>query len=449
MQRDKERDSQQQSIDRSILRLAVPALGALVAEPLFVLADTAIVGRLGTSALAALSIASTVLLTVVGLCVFLAYATTAAVARQLGAGQTRAALRRGVDGLWLGLIVGVVLAAVLIGSARPVLRWMGASGEVLTLAHTYLTWSAVGLPGMLVLLAATGVLRGLQDTRTPLIITVTGSIANALLNWALVFGLSLGIAGSGIGTAACQLAMGAAAAWVVARGAARQNAWGPPRLTGLLANAREGLPLLVRTLSLRAAIVLTVMVATRRGEVTLAGHQIVNSVWSLVAYGLDALAIAAQALIGKLAGAGDAVGARTVVRRTLQWGVLAGVVIGGALAASSPLVVAAFSSDPAVRRTTVVALLVTSALMPLAGWVFVLDGVLIGAGDGRYLAFVGMLTLVAYVPVAWWVATADLTDLTGLAWLWVAFGGWFMATRAITTGWRIRGEHWLVLGAVR
>ena len=183
------------TVDRQILGLAVPALGALVAEPLFVLVDSAIVGRLGTTELAGLSLASTLLVTVVGLCVFLAYATTAAVARRSGAGDRAGALQMGVDGLWLAAGLGVVLAVVAVAVAPWAVGALGATGDVAHQAVLYLRASAPGLPGMLLVLAATGALRGLQDTRTPLVVAGVGAVVNAVLNVVLVYGAGLGIAG--------------------------------------------------------------------------------------------------------------------------------------------------------------------------------------------------------------------------------------------------------------
>ncbi len=438
--------STRRSTDRQILALAVPALGALVAEPIFVLVDSAVVGHLGTAELAGLSIASTLLLTVVGLCVFLAYATTASVARRVGAGRRAQALQAGVDGMWLAAGLGTVLAAALWLAAPWAISAMGADGAVAENAVTYLRWSTPGLPGMLVVLASTGVLRGLQDTRTPLWVAAGGAATNAVLNIALVYGVGMGIAGSGLGTALTQLGMATVLSAVVVRGARRAGARLRPGAGGIWANARAGAPLLVRNLSLRLAILLTVFVATGLGAVNLAGYQVVNSIWGLAAFALDALAIAAQALIGHRLGAGEVGQTRAILRRTLQWGVAAGALLGLVIAAGGWWFAPLFTSDPDVRVAITAAMVVIGVLMPIAGWVFVLDGVLIGAGDGRYLAWTGMITLVVYVPVALAIRAWAPDGPAGLAWLWVAFAGVFMMARAVTTGLRVRTDAWMVVG---
>src|SRR5438067_12839671 len=205
--------------DRETVALAVPAFGALVAEPLFVMADSAIVGHLGTAQLAGLGVASALLTTAVSVFVFLAYATTAAVARRVGAGDLRAAIRQGMDGIWLALLLGAAVIAAVLPTAPALVRLSGASATAAPYAATYLRISALGIPAMLVVLAATGVLRGLQNTRTPLYVAIVGFSAHLLLNIVLVYGAGLGIAGSALGTVIAQSAMAAAYLAVDVRGA--------------------------------------------------------------------------------------------------------------------------------------------------------------------------------------------------------------------------------------
>jgi putative MATE family efflux protein len=428
--------------DREILRLAIPALGALVAEPLFLLADTAIVGHLGTSSLAALGIAGAALSTLVNLCVFLAYGTTAAVARQLGAGDLRTALAQGIDGLWLAASIGVVVAAATAALTPQIVHAFGASDAVSPLAETFLLISTIGIPPMLVVLAATGVLRGLQDTRTPLVIFVAGAIANVVLNVVLVYGVDLGIAGSALGTVITQWGMAAVLATVVVRGARRHQAALRPDRRGILAAGHSGVPLFVRTLTLRAALLATTYVATQQGDVALAAHQVAFTLWTFLAFVLDAIAIAGQAITGRALGASDVVGTRAATRRMIAWGLATGVVAGLLLLVCRPLLLPLFSTDPAVRSAMFDVLLVAALLQPVSGVVFVLDGVLIGAGDGRFLAVAGVITLVVYLPL---VALVLATD-AGLVALWFSFGG-FMLARMITLVWRERTDAWLVTGA--
>jgi putative MATE family efflux protein len=285
------------------------------------------------------------------------------------------------------------------------------------------------------------------DTRTPLVVAVSGAVLNAGLSVALVLGLGMGVAGSGLGTAITQVAMGAVLAVAVARGARREGAILRPTPGGMAGAVRSGAPLLVRTVSLRAAILVAAWVAAGLGTVALAGHQVVAALWGLIAFALDALAIAAQALVGTSLGAADPATSRAVLRRTLQWGVGGGAALGVVLAATGPLLAPLFTPDADVRRAVVLTLWIVAATLPVAGWVFVLDGVLIGAGDGRYLAGVGMLTLVVYVPAALAVRAWAPGGAVGLAWSWVAFAGVFMLARAVTTGVRARGSAWMRLGA--
>ena len=440
-------------VDREVARLAVPAFAALVAEPLLLLADSAIVGSLGVVPLAGLGIAGTVLTTAVGVFVFLAYATTAAVARRLGAEDLPSALRQGVDGMWLALGLGVLAAAAAWPAARQVALGLGASPEVAGAAATYLRASLPGLPAMLVVLAATGVLRGLQDTRTPLVVAVTGALANVPLNLVLVLGLgpvpALGLAGSGLGTAVAQLGMATALVVVVARGARRHGVALRPGGAGVLRSGRDGLPLLARTLTLRAAIVLTTAAAARSGDTALAAHQVVVTIWGALALGLDALAIAGQALTGRTLGAGDVAATRDVLRRLVGWGAVLGVLSGLVVLAGRTLVAPLFSPDEGVRTAIAAALVVVALAQPLAAYVFVLDGVLIGAGDGRYLALAGLAGLAAYIPLVVAVVVVAPGGTPGLVWLWVAFAGGFMAARAATLWHRARGDAWAVPGATR
>ncbi|WP_370289345.1 MATE family efflux transporter [Nocardioides sp.] len=442
--------STRRELDREIARLAVPAFLALVAEPLFLLGDAAVVGHLGTPELAGLGVAGTVLTTLVGLCVFLAYGTTAGVARNLGAGRRDDALAQGVDGLWLAVLIGVPVTAAGVVLAGPLVRLFGAGAAIDDPATTYLRIAMLGITPLLLLLAATGVLRGLQDTRTPLVVAVAGNAANLALNVLLVFGAGplprLGIAGSALGSVLAQVAMALALVLVVVRAARAEGASLRPDRAGVRAAARAGVPLLVRTLTLRASILVTqvaVVVAAAGAAVPIATHQLAMALWGFLAFALDAIAIAAQAITGRHLGAGDVGQVRAATDRMLRWGVASGAVTGLALALASPWIGALFSPDPDVRSALVPVLIVAALAQPVAGVVFVLDGVLIGAGDGRYLARAGVLVLGGYAPL---VLVASALGAT-LPWVWVVFGAVFMGGRLLTLVRRARGEAWVVTGA--
>ncbi|MFD5630676.1 MULTISPECIES: MATE family efflux transporter [unclassified Streptomyces] len=430
--------------DREIVALAVPAFGALVAEPLFLMADTAIVGHLGTAQLAGLGVASALLMTAVGVFVFLAYATTAAVARRVGAGDLTAAIRQGMDGIWLALLIGVAVIAVTLPTAPALMELFGASDTAAPYAITYLRISAFGIPAMLVVLAATGILRGLQDTKTPLYVAIAGFVANGVLNIGLVYGAGLGIAGSAWGTVIAQCGMAVVYLYVVIRGARKHNASLRPDAAGIRACAQAGAPLLVRTLSLRAILLIATSVAARLGDADMAAHQIILSLWSLLTFALDAIAIAGQAIIGRYLGAGDAQGAREACRRMVQWGIATGVVLGLLVIVARPLFLPLFTSDSVVQNVALPALLLVAVSQPISGVVFVLDGVLMGAGDGPYLAWAMLLTLLVFAPVALLVPVlgGDLTALWGAMAL-------MMTVRMATLWLRSRSGRWIVTGATR
>ncbi|GAB2847123.1 MATE family efflux transporter [Microbacterium insulae] len=439
--------SRPQTLNRDILRLAVPALGALIAEPLFLIVDSALVGHLGVVPLAGLGIASAVLQTIVGLMVFLAYSTTPAVARRYGAGDPSRAVSVGIDGLWLALVLGTVLALAGWFATPALVGLFGATPVVAEQAEIYLGLSMWGLPAMLIVFAATGLLRGMQDTVTPLWIAGLGFGANALLNWLFIYGFGWGIAGSAVGTVAAQWGMVAAYVVVVGRLARRHEASLRPQREGVRGSARSGGWLFLRTVSLRVALLATVAVATSLGTDELAGWQVAFTIFSTAAFALDALAIAAQALIGKGLGADDRPLVRRVLARTVAWGVWFGVIVGVLIGGFSGVIGLVFTGDPAIAALVQPALIVLAVAQPVCGVVFVLDGVLIGAGDAKYLAIAGALNLVPYLPALALVSFVHPPGAAGLAWLAVAFFGVYMLARLFTLGWRVRGSAWTTIPA--
>jgi MATE family, multidrug efflux pump len=430
--------------DREIARLAVPALGALIAEPLYVLTDTAIVGHLGTPQLGGLAVASTVLLTLYTVFIFLAYGTTAAVSRLLGAGDEREAAHQAVQSLWLAVLVGVGLTVIGLVGADALVDLMGAEGAVRANALLYLRISLLGVPALLVVLAGTGYLRGLQDTRTPLAVAVGTGALNLVLEVALIYGAGLGLGASALTTVVAQYAGAAVYLWRIGRSVRRFDVDLRPHPTSLRRLGAVGRDLFVRTVALRLALVVATAVATRLGPTEVAAHQIGFEIWSILALALDAIAIAGQAMVGRYLGAGRAGVARGAGRRMIELGVAFGGAAGVVLFALRTVLPDLFTSDPAVAGLAAFVLAWVAVLQPVNAVAFVLDGILIGAGDMRFLAWAMAGAAAVFVPAAVAVAVVD----AGIGWLWASLG-LLMVTRAASLSVRFTGDRWLVLGAVR
>ncbi|HVW33687.1 MAG TPA: MATE family efflux transporter [Acidimicrobiia bacterium] len=428
--------------DREILRLAVPALGALAAEPLYILTDTAVVGHLGTPQLGGLAVAGTVLTTAFSLFNFLSYGTTAAVARAAGAGRSEQSAHNAVQSLWLATVIGVGLGLVGLLGAPVLVGLMGPSAPVRPNALLYLRISALGLLPVMLGLVGVGYLRGLQDTLTPLKIALGANAANLVLEVVAIYGLGMGLAASAWATVLAQIGAAVVFCRHIARHArAGDVSWRPDPAT-LRTLVVIGRDLFLRTGSLLAALAVATAVASRLGTAPLGAHQIAFQLWSFLALSLDAVAIAAQAMVGRLLGAGDVEGARSASRRMVEWGLLAGVVLGGVVALLRPVLVPLFSDDPAVVRQARDVLWVVAALQPLNAIVFVLDGVLIGAGDLRFLAGAMVAAFVVFLPAAVLAGVAGGT----LLWLWGAVTV-LMLGRLAGVAWRFAGNSWAVTGA--
>jgi putative MATE family efflux protein len=430
--------------DREILRLAIPALGALVAEPLYVLADTAVVGHLGTPQLGGLAVASSVLLAGYALFVFLAYGTTAAVSRLLGAGDEDEAAHQAVQGMWLAVLIAVVLMVAGYPLAGPLVRGLGASPSVEVYAVLYLRVSLLGVPALLLTLAGTGYLRGLQDTRTPLWVALGTSVGNLVLELLLIYGLGYGVGASAAATVFAQCAGAAVYLTKVGRDARRRGVGLAPHRRSIRALAVVGRDLLIRTAALRASFLVATAVAARVSVVALGAHQVAFELWAFLALVLDALAIAAQALVGRFLGAGDVAGARAASRRMIEWGVMAGAVSGLAVFASRPWLPHLFTDDARVVAVAGFLLWWVAGMQVVNSIVFVLDGVLIGAGDQRFLAWAMVLAAAAFIPCAIAVLVLDL----GIGWLWGALAV-LMSARLVALGARFRSGAWAVPGAHR
>jgi putative MATE family efflux protein len=429
--------------DREIWRLALPAFGALAAEPLYVLVDTAIVGQLGTRPLAGLAIAGAVITAVFGLFNFLAYSTTAAVARRLGAGDRRIAAELGVDGIWLALGLGIAVMVVGLITSAWIVDAMGASANVQPFALDYLRISLLGAPALLVTLAGTGYLRGMQDTRTTLYIAVGAAALNLALEVLFVYGFDWGIAGSAWGTVIAQLVAAGLFVTIVVRSVHREDARWRPNVAGIRQTAVVGGPLIVRTASLLVVFLAMTNLAARISDDAVAANQVAFGIFLFLALCLDALAIAGQAMTGRFLGARDAHEARAAAKRMIEWGIVMGIGFGAIVALARPGLVQLFSDDPGVRDLANQLLLVVALLQPLNAVVFVLDGVLIGAGDQRFLALAMVVaTFAVFVPAALLVTLAG----GGVVALWGALALWSIA-RLVGVGGRYAGSGWQVTGA--
>ena len=428
--------------DREVLRLALPALGALIAEPLYVLGDTAIVGHLGTTQLAGLALAGLLLGEVLSFCTFLEYGTTSKVARLFGADQQAEALRVGVQATWLALALGLVLVVVIELAAGPALTAMGG-GE--TAARDQgLEWirvAALGAPFVLLTAAAQGWMRGFQDTRTPLIVLAGANVVSIALSAFLVFGLDLGIRGSAIANVAAQSAGGLLLLWMLLR---RRPPSLRPDWSVIRPQLRMARDLLVRTGAFFVAFTVAAAVAARMGDPQLGAHQVGMQLWIFCALFLDATAIAAQALIGRLLGAGARDVAAELARRLLIAGTALGCAFAVVLGAGHDIIPRLFTSDRDVLAQAAVLWPFLAGMMPLNGLLFALDGVLFGAGDMRFMRNVTVVAaLGGYLPATLLTLQFDL----GLRGLWTGLS-LFIVVRLAGGMARWRGRRWLV-GGVR
>ncbi|MDG2028073.1 MAG: MATE family efflux transporter [Acidimicrobiales bacterium] len=431
-------------VDREILRLAFPALGALIAEPLYILADTAVVGRLGTPQLGGLALASSLLLISHAVFIFLAYGTTSTVARLLGAGQPRRAAHQAVQSLWFAGLVGVGLVVAGLLAGPSLIGALGGSGAVATNAEVYLRISLFGLPAILIGLAGVGYLRGLQDTARPFYVALATALLNLVLELVLIYGFDQGIGASALSTVVAQwVAAGVFVLWI--RTAVSEHGVSlAPDVAMIRELAGDGFDLFLSTAALRGSLTVTIAVAARIGDDDLAAHQIAFEIWNLLALTLDAVAIAAQAMIGRELGAGNPTRARALGRRMTQWGVSCGLLVGLVVLATSPLLPYVFTEDDAVIALTTFLLIHVAVAQPVAGVVFALDGILIGAGDLRYLAWAMWAAALVLIGGGMLVLALD----AGIGWLWFCLHAWIV-TRAITLLARFRTPAWQVVGATR
>jgi putative MATE family efflux protein len=421
--------------DRQILSLALPALGALAAGPLYTLVDTAIVGHLGARQLAALALAGTVLAAVVEVADFLSYGTTGQVARLHAAGDELEAGEISVQALWLALAVGALALVVLLLAGGPFLALIGRGAHVHGRAQTYLDIAVWGVPAQLVALAGEGCMRGLGDLRTPLRILVVANLANVALEVLFVYGLGLGLAGSALGTLIAQLGMGVAFARRMLTAPARRRR---PRAALIRPLLATGGHLTVRTVALLGAFTLASALAARFGTAALGAHQVAFELFLFLALVLDAIAIAGQILVARLLGGGAPDAAWQAAVRMIWWSVAFGFGFGAVLVALSGVGPHAFSASPAVLDDSHGVWLLLGLMQPLAAAVFALDGILIGAGDTRYLAIAMAAAFGVFVPLALLASNIDA--------LWWALNALIVA-RLLTLVPRFVRRRWIVVGA--
>ncbi|MGY1621688.1 MATE family efflux transporter [Geodermatophilus sp. SYSU D00965] len=419
-----------------VLALAAPALVVLAAEPLYLLVDTAVVGNLGTVALGGLAVGGGLLAWAAALLNFLAYGTTARAARRAGAGDRTGAVGEGVQATWLALALGLAVLALFQLLAGPLTRALaGGAGPVADAGETWLRIASLGAPLLLVSLAGNGWLRGVQELRRPMHYVLAGSLLSLVLCPLLVHSVGLGLAGSAIANVAGQ----ALSAALFVRALLREGVPWRPRPRAIRAQMVIGRDLLLRAAVLQLAFLTATGVVARAGTAELAAHQIALQLFLFLALVLDAYAIAAQTLVGQALGAGRPDDARATARRVTLWGLGTGVVVGVLLVAVRPVVLPLFTDDPAVVGQATVAWLFLAGMQPLAGVVFALDGVLMGAGDVGYLrtvtigsALVGFIPLsLLAVPLGW-----------GLAGVWTGLT-LFIALRLVAVLVRVAGNRWL------
>jgi putative MATE family efflux protein len=426
---------------RQVARLALPALVVLAAEPLYVLVDTAVVGHLGRTPLAALAVGAVVLGLAAWFGVVIAFGTTGRAARHYGAGARAAAVAEGVQASWLALGLGAVMLVILELLAAPIAGTLAGSSGVAGPAAGWLRVAALGIPGLLLATAGNGWMRGVQDTRRPPRYILGANLLSAGLAPLLVYGAGLGLTGSAIANAVAQTVSGA----LFVRALVAEGVPLRPHPGLIRAQVVVGRDLVLRGAAFQACFLSATAVAGRFGGAALGAHQIALQLWMFCALALDAVAIAAQSLVGAALGASDAVGARALARRIGLIGLATGTAFGVLILALAGVLPRLFSTDPEVYRQAMRAWPWFAGMQPLAGVVFALDGVLVGAGDLRFLRDLTIgAALGGFLPAIWLAYGLHL----GLGGVWAGLA-LFVAIRFVAMVARVRTGRWAVVGAVR
>jgi putative MATE family efflux protein len=427
---------------RRIAGLAFPALGVLAAEPLYLLFDLAVVGRLGALSLAGLAIGGLVLSLVSSQLTFLSYGTTARAARFFGAGDRGSAVGEGVQATWLAVGIGVLVVAVIEAAAVPLLRLIADGGDIADMALPWLRIAILGAPAILISLAGNGWMRGVQDTARPLRYVIAGFALSAVLCPTLVYGWlgmpRMELAGSAVANLVGQWL----AALLFCRALLAERVPLRVDFAVLRAQVVMGRDLLVRTMAFQACFVSAAAVAARFGAASVAAHQVVLQLWGFLALVLDSLAIAAQSLVGAALGAGQLAHAKSVAWRVTIFSTLAAAVLATVFAVGASVLPTLFTDDRSVLDAIGVPWWFLVAQLPIAGIVFALDGVLLGAGDAKFMRNATLVSaLVGFLPPIW----LSLAFGWGLAGIWSGLTT-FMVLRLVFVGWRAFSGRWLVAG---
>ncbi|MET0197865.1 MAG: MATE family efflux transporter [Rhodococcus fascians] len=436
-------DASQDASPRRILGLALPALGVLAAEPLYLLFDAAVVGRLGAAALAGLAVGGLVLAQVSTQLTFLSYGTTARAARMHGAGRERDAVGEGAQATWLALILGTVIVGVMQMLCVPILTVIGGGGDITAQAVQWFRVAVLGVPFILVSLAGNGWMRGVQNTVRPLRFVLVGLGLSAVLCPLLVHGLAgfpdLGLVGSAVANVVGQAVSGAFfVAAVVRSGVPLRPSWSIMRAQLVL-----GRDLVLRSLAFQACFLSAAAVASRFGAASVAANQVVLHMWNLVSLTLDSLAIAAQTLVGAALGRGDVRGATRLGWRLTVWSTIFAAVLAAVFAVGRPVIPALFTTDGSVVAEMHSIWWIFVVIVPIAGVVFALDGVLLGAGDAAFLRTATLAcALIGFLPAIWMALAFDW----GLRGIWFGLGV-FVTLRMIAVVVRTLSGKWALVGA--
>lgn len=421
---------------RDIFALALPAIGVLSATPLYLLLDTAIIGRLGSFELAALAVGTTVQSTVTTQLTFLSYGTTARAARLFGAGKRREAIAEGVQATWVGLGVGLFLAALIWLFAYDIALWLTGSSEIADAASSWLHIAALAIPLTLVTMAGNGWLRGIQNTRSPLYYTLAGVIPGAILIPILVdrYGLSGSAMANVVGVAITAIC------FLISLNREHEGGW-QPKWSVMKHQLVMGRDLILRSLSFQIAFVSAAAVAARFGTASLAAHQIMLQLWNFITLVLDSLAIAAQVLTGAALGRGTVGVAKHIGKRVTIYSLVFAGGLGVVFALLAGPIPRIFTHDSEVLATIATPWWLMIIMIVLGGVVFALDGVLLGAGDATYLRNITIASvLLGFLPGVW-VSFAIDGGLTGI---WAGLLA-FIVLRMLAVLWRFQSMKWAVV----